>query len=507
MDNIHNDFLLSELSINEDEVLFKICDELYEKIINGDEINGDYYSKSEYLKKINKYFTENHKTTPLLLALRHSHFESNIKYLFYLFGKNIYFDVHYRNSYGNSIFDMMPYLINNINLLLNNLSNYDELAQRLEEILKKKKCLNIWKKDLYNKYLKQIFKKFSSEINNFALTNNDGNTIYMNVLLSKNKNYIALMLSCLVSLICNIETNSHQKLFNIFQINHNDETFLDILSKLKFNKEELIVSSAMQKFVLINFKKIILDALYYLYYSGYKYYEYKSFDEFLRINKNGETPLINFCKNNKLHLIANFSGYNSMYKCSLAKNIDYIDNNNNTALIYALKRNSSKKSLNFFQNSNNKSHINNKNETAFYLACKKGYLGFVSDIYEKNLTNSDIYPKNKPSAIYYLLEKQGKEEEKDYLNKQCNLAYIITKKSDRIKFNKLLNYGENKKLFSEKSQNYDIKDLIDKWNPNNQSYNFLHKKIYNLRYKPFLIENNVLSLDLITEIRKLLFND
>ncbi len=457
--------------------LNKMCDDLYEKIINGEILYFNIYAIKENEYYMNEYFIDTYNTTPLLLALRHSHFETNVHYIKHLLENKIYFDINYRNAYGNSIFEMIPYLL-----------------KKIEE----SDMVNL-KNLMYSKFLSEIYDTFSLKIEEFGKINKDGNTIYMNVLLSKNTNYIVFMILKLISLHekKGINSTSIEKIFNIYQINNNDETLLNIFSK-NINKIEYYGLIPLYYDYVTNYlnNNIFYKMLNILYYRNYTDNQYKNLIDFVRINKNGETPLINLCKYRQIHYLTFFDGCKQLYNCSLKANIDYVDNYNNTALIYGLKRKISKESTRFFELSNNKNHVNNEGETAFYLACKNGNLGFASIIYEKDLTNTDVYPKNQPSALYYFLKKQGEEEYKNYLNKKSNLAYIITNKSDRMKVNELFNYGKNKKLFSKKRKKYDIKEVFDTWNQNIDSYNFIQKKIFILRYKPFLIKNNILTEDL-----------
>ncbi len=459
----------------------KVSEDLYNNIINGEEIDTQLFKIKNIEIYICDYFKEKYKTTPLLLAIRHSYLLSNIQFIKFLFKNKIYFDLNYRNEKNNSIFDLIPFLYKNIEKLNKTTNVYQYL-----EIYQIK-----W-------YLNDFYDNFFKDLDEFNKTNDDGNTIYMNVLLSKNKVYKNYMLKKFLSFTYFKDSSIVKKSINLYQINKNGETLLKLFKNTaNFRNEN--------------------DFFFFNYFYDNENIELSDLIDMdlFKTNKDGKTIITHFIENKKMNKILNFC--EKISKTPLKSKLNIADNSGNTPLMYVLRINPEKLYyyraiiLKFTTYLDNLNYVNDKKESAFYLACKNGLTNIAIYIYKNDFKNTDKYPDNEPSSIYYLI--QDEFSEKQYKNKELNNELVD--EADRLKFNDFLNYGKNKNLFLRKSKEYDIKELLDTYEKDikkrnkkdgiYQLYYVLQKRIFVFRYQKFFIDNNILVLELFNSIPNLLF--
>ncbi len=450
----------------------KRCEELYDNITYGEEICTDLLKSKNNINHINDYFIKIYKTTPLLLAIRHSYSLSNVKYIKFLLEKKIYFDLNYRNESNNSLFDLLPYLYKN-------LKKYNDY-------------LNVYQ---LKSYLDEIYDLFFRNRYELGISNTEGNTIYMNVLLSNIETYQRFMFKKLFYLTINTDTSLIKKSLNLEQINNNNETFLELFAKNSFKYH---FKYDFFEYILRN---DILDIL-----------------NLLRIDKDGKTIITHFIENKEIDVAITICQKINNFFLELKSKINIPDNSGYTPLMYALQCEEyvygyRYKLWKFIKLIDNLNYVNDKKESAFYFACKHGYMDIVIYIYRNDLRNTDIYPDNEPSSLYYLIQNEFIPEKCKSFND--GIKNELTEKKDRDQLNDFLIYGKNKKLFLEKSEKYDIQSILDTYRINimkmkkneaiYQLYYVLHKKIFKMRYKKMLLNNDILLPEMYENMFKLLF--
>ncbi len=461
------------------KILKDKSEELYDNITCGEEIKF-LLETTFYINYLNNYFIKKYKTTPLLLAIRHSYSMSNIKYIKYLLENKIYFDLHYRNESNNSLFDLLPYLFKNIRkYYIDYMNGYGDGF-----------CVSILKI-----YLNEVYDLFFKNLDELGKTNTDGNTIYMNVLLCNIESYQKFMFKKLLYLMRNKNVTLIKNLLNLQQINKNNETFLELFAKSSFK------SRFKYNFFDYIFGNNIIDL-----------------SDFVRIDNEGKTTITHFIENKEIDFVIEICQKINNESLELKSKINIPDNSGYTPLMHALKLEEyvywyRYKLWKFIKLLDNLNYVNDKKESAFYLACKHGYMDSVIYIYTNDLTNTDIYPDNEPSSLYYLIQN-------DFIHEKCKsfnngIKKEIVEEKNRIKLYDFFNYGKNRNLFRKNSEKYDIKDVLDIHRINIQNnkkneaiyqfYYVLQKKIFRERYKKMLLDKDILLPELFGDMFKILY--
>ncbi len=440
------------------EDIDNLCDQLYDKIMNGEEINNELYTKKEDIQYVNNYFIKNYQVTPLMLAMRHSYNYTALSFLTYLLKNEIYYDIYYKNSFGKGLFDYMSHI---------RLRDYYHTFTNIATLLGN--FVSFYLNSLKNNDNKSI------TLNELEKIDKTGNTMLMNFISSANNdNHIMSELIIRIIFRFILKENNFDCL-NLSQINQNGESLLTILSKK--NNFYALMNSIISRF----------------YIKNQQYH--KCFEI---VDNLGNTPLIYLCKNPK-----NFTYLDSFYFFGMNIDFNYVDNNGNTALMYALKNKIRKNIVRqLFERWNGINFVNNENESLFYLLCKNDFLDLSKRCINR-LDDNKIFdyhnPKNQ-SALYYLIKHEIKQETKYYFSrKNKGMKKELWNEND---FNNYLNYHS---IDNEFLTNDDIKKITDNLCIKMHSkYGYFKRKLLE-RYLPILIDNNILNKDLSNYIPELLY--
>ncbi len=464
----HNDDFLLFLNnhIDKNKALFhelfedidNLCDQLYDKIINGEEINYELYIKKEDIQYINNYFIKNYQITPLMLAMRHSYNYTTLGFLTHLLKNKIYFDIHYKNSFGKGLFDYMTHI---------KLGDYYHSSTNVASLLEN--LVNFYLNSLKNNDNKHI------NLNELGKVDKTGNTMLMRFISSANDDNHIMSESTIRIIFRFILKENNFDCLNLSQINHNCESLLTILSKKN------------------NFYALMISMISRFYVKNQQCHQC-----FEIVDNLGNTPLIYLCKNRK-----NFTYLDSFYFFNMKIDFNYVDNNGNTALMYALKNKIRKNIVRrLFERWNGNNFMNHENESFFYLLCKNNFLDLSLRCMYHTTKNQilDYHEAKNHSALYYLIKHEIEQETKYYFsgkNKKMKKELWIENDFD----NYLNSYSKENEFLS----NNDIKKLIDNLDRGMHSkYGFLKKKLFE-RYLPILIDNNILNNDLSNYIPQLLY--
>ncbi len=469
----------------------EFCKDLFLKITNGEESIKLIKLKKKQINEISNYFENNYDFTPLTLSFRHSYYFSNIEFILYLLSNSFYFNIFYRNIYGNGLFEFLPFFIKNLKI-------FNKFNQNNQ--------INI--KQLYNKDLQSLFNLYKNKIEEFSYINKFGNTFLMNVLLTNDSDYINFILDNINNIYNNLLFNNQKLDFlNILNINHNDLSIIDIISNIKFNKINNFEKNNIWKNIAKIIKKIYLE-------NKTKKEKIINSDFFTRININNQMPILNLCKNTNIKYFVSEKYCNlneiNFNKCFF-KNIDFIDNFNNNCFIYTIKNKLPIDVILYIKKgTSNFSLVNNKNESIFYLLCKFKYFRLARDILENNncFESIDIYPQNKPNILYFILKN-------NLINLKNNSKDLIFNYFKNNTISMIINYGNNKIFFenlnlsfntlSKNDFNFYLYKLSKK--KNKTKYNFIMRHIFIIKYKSFFIENNILTNELFSILLNYLFDN
>ncbi len=473
------------------------CDDLYLKIINGDISLKNIKIKKNEEEIISNFFEKKYDFTPFTLALRHSYHTSNIEFILNLFNKKIFFNIFYRNSIGNSIFDLLVYFI--INLKKMNIDNK----------------INI--NNFFNKDLQYLFDIYKNKIEEFSYKNKNGNTFFMNILLSKDIDYIKFILNNINNIHNNFYFNDIKTDFlDILNINHFDNSILDIISKIKFKIINNNEKDKIWKIIAKNIKNIYIE-------NKTKNNKIKNLEFFNRINMNNETPILNLCKNTniKYFISQKYCTPNEInFNNNFLKNIDYIDNFMNNSYIYTIKNKLPIDVILYIKKgTTNFSIINHKNESIFYLLCKYKFLRLARDLLEYNnyFELCDIYPLNKPNVLYYILKnnlKGLKNNEKDRIFnyfQNNTIDFLMNHRNNRQYIEDLDSSNDRYVILSTQSVRKDdiyyILNKFSKSKKNKKKYNFIMKRILIIKFKNIYLIKKILTNELFDKMLFYLFDN
>lgn len=169
--------------------------------------------------------------------------------------------------------------------------------------------------------------------------------------------------------------------------------------------------------------------------------------ELEKVNNNNETLFIIICKN-KLNTFGL-----DLLKDNFDYNLEYQDNEGNTALMYAIKNNLINLSVKLIKKMKNINQQNNDNESAILLSCANNLTKVSIELLKNKKIDLTKIDNNKCTPLIYASMGNNLQIVTEIIKKECNISQIDFQREDALS-SAILNNNETIALLI--AENWDI---------------------------------------------------